>query len=89
MAHQAAFVRKFRGQSVNAPMQDWDSEFIDWMDNSLKEKRRGSVEFGVIAMDDYLIRPTESAEEDAGHGQQSAEKPKRFHFLPKVFFTRS
>lgn len=123
---------EFRGQAIDAPVQDWVGDFISWMETSLKENRHEDilnyrsrapsgkrnhpteehlsplfvalgaagkkasveklhegVEYGVIAMDVYAFTPTESAEEEAGCDQESAGKPKRFHFLPKVFFTRS
>lgn len=34
---------EFRGQAVDAPVQDWVSDFMNWMDASLKENRRDDV----------------------------------------------
>lgn len=34
---------EFRGQTVDAPVQNWASEFIDWMEAALKENRRDDI----------------------------------------------
>lgn len=34
---------EFRGQPVDAPVQDWVSEFMVWMETSLKENRRDDI----------------------------------------------
>jgi 4,5-DOPA dioxygenase extradiol len=123
---------EFRGQTVDAPVQEWVSEFTDWIETKLKENRRddilnyrsrapsakrnhpteehlsplfvalgaagsnataekmySGVEYGVIAMDIYAFTPSAQIEEEQTQVDQAAERQGLFHFLPKVFFTRS
>jgi 4,5-DOPA dioxygenase extradiol len=123
---------EFRGQTVDAPVQEWVSEFTGWMETRLNENRRddilsyrsrapsgkrnhpteehlsplfvalgaaggnpmvekmySGVEYGVIAMDIYAFTPGVQSEEDETQADQSAGRRGLFHFLPKVFFTRS
>lgn len=122
---------EFRGRPVDAPVQDWVSEFMEWIESSLTENRRddllhyrsrapsgkrnhpteehlsplfvalgaagnkpaveklhSSVEYGVMAMDVYAFTPGTHDEEKTERAAQT-EKRGLFHFLPKVFFTRS